>query len=202
MTVRNLDFLFRPRSVAVVAEAGEPGCYADVVVRNLEGGGFKGPLLRAQAKRHSLFGLGSHMHVSELPTAPDLAVICAALRDIAGIVGELGERGTRAVIIGPSLQENLTAEQVAEARKAILAAARPHLVRILGPGSGGLVVPGNGLNASVAPVMALISCARTCDAKVESRMAVKIACQCFIFFLDGCDGHKIRRRVAIRRIGN
>jgi acetyltransferase len=58
------------------------------------------------------------------------------------------------VIVGPSLHEKLNEAQVAEARKAILDAARPRLVRVLGPGSGGLVVPGCGLNASVAPVMA------------------------------------------------
>ncbi len=154
MTVRNLDFLFHPRAVAVVAEGGHPGCYADVVLRNLEGGGFKGPILRARAKKQSLFGLGAHMHVSELETVPDLAIICAQLRDVAGVVAELGERGTRAVIVGPSLHESLSEAQVAEARKAILDAARPRLVRVLGPGSGGLVVPSCGLNASVAPVMA------------------------------------------------
>ncbi len=154
MTVRNLDFLFRPRSVAVVAEGKQPGCYGDVVLRNLEGGGFKGPILRARASKHSLFGIGGHVHVAELETVPDLAVICAPLRDIAEIVTTLGERGTRAVIIGPSLHEQLTVEQVAAARKAILDAARPKLVRVLGPGSGGLVVPAGGLNASVAPVMA------------------------------------------------
>ena len=154
MTVRNLDFLFHPRSIAVVAEGGLPGCYADVVMRNLEGGGFKGPILRARAKKQSLFGLGTHMHVSELETVPDLAVICAPLRDVAGIVAELGERGTRAVLIGPSLHETLSEDQVAQARKAVLDAARPKLVRVLGPGSGGLVVPSCGLNASVSPVMA------------------------------------------------
>jgi acetyltransferase len=154
MTVRNLDFLFRPRSIAVVAEGGQPGCYADVVSGNLAGGGFTGPILRAQAKRHSLFGIGAHMHVSELETVPDLAIICAPLRDVAGIVAELGERGTRAVIIGPSLHEKLSEEQVGAARKAVLEAARPRLLRVLGPGSGGVVVPAIGLNASVAPVMA------------------------------------------------
>ena len=154
MTVRNLDFLFHPRSVAVVAEGNQPGCYAEVVLRNLEGGGYKGPILRARARKQSLFGLGTHMQVAELETVPDLAIICAQLRDVAGVVAELGERGTRAVIVGPSLHEKLDNGQVAVARKAILDAARPRLVRVLGPGSGGLVVPSRGLNASVSPVMA------------------------------------------------
>jgi len=40
-------------------------------------------------------------------------------------------------------------------RKAILDAARPHLMRVLGPGSSGLLVPASGLNASVAAGTAL-----------------------------------------------
>ena len=154
MTVRNLEFLFHPKSVAVVAEVAEQGCYAKVALRNLAAGGFSGPVTLVTAKKHSLFGIGEHVHLSELATAPDLAIVCAPLRDVAGIVAVLGKRGTRAVIIGPSLHEKLSETQVAEARKAILDAARPKLVRVLGPGSGGLVVPACGLNASVSPVMA------------------------------------------------
>ncbi|NJD36515.1 MAG: bifunctional acetate--CoA ligase family protein/GNAT family N-acetyltransferase [Betaproteobacteria bacterium] len=154
MTVRNLDFLFRPRSVAVVAEAAEQGCYADVVLRNLATGGFSGAVTQVTAKKHSVFGIGAHVHLSELVTAPDHSIVCAPLRDVAGIVVELGGRGTRAVIVGPSLREKLSETQVAEARKAILDAARPQLVRVLGPGSGGLLVPAARLNASVSPVMA------------------------------------------------
>ncbi len=42
MTVRNLEFLFRPTSVAVIAEPDEPSRYAEVVLANLAAGGFSG----------------------------------------------------------------------------------------------------------------------------------------------------------------
>jgi acetyltransferase len=152
MTVRNLEFLFHPRSVAVVAETAEQGCYADVVLRNLTAGGFTGPILAATAKKRSLFGIGARMHIDELDPVPDLAIVCAPLCDVAQIVAQLGARGTRAAIIGPSLHERMTPIQVQEAHKAILDAARPYLMRVLGPGSGGIAVPALGLDASVAPV--------------------------------------------------
>jgi len=155
MTVRNLEFLFRPKSVAVVAEPGEPSRYAGVVLRNLAAGGFAGPVMSVAAKRRSRFVPGSPVHIDELATAPDLAIVCAALRDVAPIIAQLGARGTRAVIIGPALRDKLTGSQVMEARKAILDAARPYLMRVLGPGSGGLIVPAAGLNASVAPSSAI-----------------------------------------------
>jgi len=154
MTVRNLEFLFRPKSVAVVSEPDEPGRYAEVVLRNLAAGGFSGPIVSVAAKKRSLFGIGTHIHIDELDVVPDLAIICAPLRDAPKIIAKLGARGTRAVILGPSRRIRMTGDEIAEVRKAILDAARPYLMRVLGPGSGGLAVPAHGLNASVATVAA------------------------------------------------
>ncbi|MDK9702777.1 MAG: GNAT family N-acetyltransferase [Sulfuritalea sp.] len=150
MTVRNLEFLFHPKSVAVVATLDARARYAEVVQRNLAAGGFPGQVIPVTAKKRSLLGIAGHVHLGKLDAAPDLAVVCAALGDVPQIVAELGARGTRAVIVGPSLRTRMNGEQVQEVRKAILDAARPYMMRILGPGSGGLVVPGSGLNASVA----------------------------------------------------
>jgi acetyltransferase len=150
MTVRNLEFLFRPKSVAVVAALDARNRYAEVVLRNLAAGGFSGPVIPVVVKKHSLFGIGAQVHIDELEVAPDLAIVCAALGDVPQIITQLGARGTRAVIVGPSMRTRLNGSQVLAVRKAILDAARPWLMRVLGPGSGGLVVPASGLNASVA----------------------------------------------------
>jgi acetyltransferase len=155
MTVRNLEFLFHPKSIAVVAEPDEPGNYAAVVLRNLAAAGFAGPVASIAAKTRSLFGMGKHLRIDEIEIAPDLAIVCAALPDVPQIIAKLGARGTRAVIVGPLLRDTLNDSQVLEARKAILDAARPFLMRVLGPGSGGVIVPASGLNASVAPVTAV-----------------------------------------------
>ncbi|MDP1635726.1 MAG: CoA-binding protein, partial [Gallionellaceae bacterium] len=154
MTVRNLEFLFHPKSVAVVSEPDEPGRYAEVVLRNLAAGGFAGPIIAVAAKKRSLFGIGTHIPIDELEVVPDLAIICAPLRDAPKIIAKLGARGTRAVILGPSRRIRMTGDEITEVRKAILDAARPYLMRVLGPGSGGLAVPAHGLNASVATVAA------------------------------------------------
>jgi len=151
MTVRNLEFLFRPKSVAVVSEPDETSRYAEVLLRNLTGGGFAGPVIPVTAKRRSLFGLGAHVHIDDLDVVPELAIVCTPLADVAPIIAKLGALGTRAVIAGPSMRERMTPGDLAAAHKAILDAARPNLVRVLGPASGGLLVPGSGLNASVAP---------------------------------------------------
>ena len=141
MTVRNLEFLFRPESVAVVAEPDKPSRYAEVVLANLAVGGFSGPVISVSVRKRSLFSIGADVRIGELAVVPDLAIICAALDKVPSIISQLGARGTRAVIVGPWLWHRMNRGQVLAARKAILEAARPYLMRVLGPGSGGLVVP-------------------------------------------------------------
>ncbi len=152
MTVRNLEFLFRPASVAVVAEPDEPSRYAEVVLANLAAGGFNGTVMSVSARKRALFFMGDEVRLGELDGVPDLAIICASLEQVPPIIAQLGARGTRAVIVGPWMWHKMSNGTIATARKAILEAAQPYLMRVLGPGSGGLVVPARGLNASATPV--------------------------------------------------
>lgn len=152
MTIRNLDFLFRPKSVAVIVEKEHPGQYEEIVLRNLQQGGFDGPVMRVTARKRSRFKIGPRVRLASMEVIPELAIICTRLEIVAEIIAQLGEQGTRAVIVAPSIRERLPASEAAATRKAILNAARPHALRVLGSRSGGLLVPSIGLNASVSPI--------------------------------------------------
>jgi acetyltransferase len=138
--------------VAIVAEPDEASRYAEVVRSNLAGGGFSGPVMSVVARQRKLFLLPAGVRVDPLAAVPDLAVICASLDKVPSIVEQLGNLGTRAVVVGPWLWHRMRSNEIAAAQRGILAAARPFLMRVLGPGSGGLVVPAQHLNASAAPV--------------------------------------------------
>lgn len=141
MTVRNLDKLFRPRSVALIGASERADSVGQVVMRNLIGGGFSGPIMPVNPTRETIGGVPCHKDVASLPQAPDLAVICTPAQTVPGLIAELGARGTKAAVV-------ITA---GVDRQAMLDAARPHLLRILGHNCVGLLVPGIGLNASFAP---------------------------------------------------
>ncbi|MGE0667811.1 MAG: GNAT family N-acetyltransferase [Sphingomonadales bacterium] len=141
MSVRNLDKLFAPRSVAVIGATDRASAVGEVVMRNLLASGFGGPILPVNPRRETLFGLRCYPDVANLPATPDMAVICTPAPAVPGLIGELGERGTKAAVV-------ITAGVDAPA---MLSAARPHLLRILGHNCVGLLVPGIGLNASFAP---------------------------------------------------
>jgi acetyltransferase len=121
-------------------------------MQNLLAGGFNGPILPVNPHRESVAGVLAAPDVDSLPLAPDLAVICIPPPAIAGVVGRLAERGTRAAIILTAGFGSDPNAGTGEPVSAILSAARPALMRVLGPNCLGLLVPGIGLNASFAHV--------------------------------------------------
>ena len=150
MSVRNLRQLFAPKSVAVIGATDRPGSVGATMLRNLREGGFKGPVYPVNPKYDSIGGQQAWPDVASLPAVPDLAIVCTPPQTVPGIVRALGELGTRAAIVmsaGVALGRDARGRSL---KQAMLDAANPYLLRILGANSAGLLAPGIGLNASIA----------------------------------------------------
>ena len=150
MSIRNLEFALKPRSVALIGASKRPGSVGAVLARNLFKGGFDGPIMPVNPKYQAIEGVLTYPSIEALPLVPDLAVISTPPETVPGIVEALGRKGTRAaVVITAGFGEG--GEGVGRAlQQALLDAARPRLLRIIGPNCLGVLVPGIGLNASFA----------------------------------------------------
>src|SRR5271166_2971939 len=153
MSVRNLDKLFEPRSVALIGATPRPGSVGAVVLRNLRRAGFAGELMLVNPHYRTIDGLPVHPSIASLPRAADLAVIATPADTVPSLIGELGERGTRAAVIitagfGEFGERGLTLQQTT------LDAGKPHLMRIVGPNCVGIMVPRLGLDATFSHLAA------------------------------------------------
>ena len=99
MSVRNLEYLLNPRSVAVIGASNRPDRVGTVVMRNLVAGGFAGAIYPVNPKYDQVQGFRAYTRPDELPAAPDLAIVCTPPATVPGLVGRLGERGTRAALV-------------------------------------------------------------------------------------------------------
>ncbi len=152
MTIRNLQFLFKPKSVALIGASKRPGSVGALVARNLFRSGFDGPVMPVNPKHGAIEGVLTYPDVASLPLVPDLAVIGTPPETVPGIIADLAGRGTKAaVVITAGFGEGGEARG-AELRQAMLDAGKHQLMRIVGPNCLGILVPGIGLNASFAPV--------------------------------------------------
>lgn len=148
MSIRNLDFLFDPSSIAVLGASARSGSVGATVWHNLIGGGYAGRIDAVNPGLGEIDGRKVYPSVAALPAAPDLAIVCTPAATVPGLIGELGRIGTRAAIV-------VTAGLSGEQKQAMLAVARPYLLRVLGPNCIGLLAPACGLNASFAHTGAL-----------------------------------------------
>src|SRR5690606_41726473 len=149
MTIRNLEFLFKPRAVALIGAGRRAGSVGALVARNLCRSGFDGPVMPVNPKYDAIERVLAYPDVDSLPLVPDLAVIATPPETVPGLVGALAERGTKGVVV---ITAGFGEGRGAELRQAMLDAGKDRLVRIVGPNCLGILVPGIGLNASFAHI--------------------------------------------------
>lgn len=147
MSIRHLDSLFQPASVAVIGASERAFSVGGTLWRNVRSSGFTGPVFPVNPKYRELGGQRCYARVAQLPQVPELAVICTPPATVVDLVQQLAALGTQAVVI-------ITAGLTAAQKQAVLDAARPRLMRILGPNCVGLLAPHAHLNASFAHIPA------------------------------------------------
>ena len=152
MSIRNLDQLLKPRSIALIGASKTPHSVGAVLARNLFGAGFAGPIMPVNPHHEAIEGVLTYPDVAALPAVPDLAVIATPPETVPSLVAELGARGTRAAVIvsaGFGEGDNKRGRALTQA---VLDAAKPNILRVLGPNCLGLMVPGINLNATFAHI--------------------------------------------------
>ena len=148
MSIRHLDSLLEPKSVVVIGASDRAASVGATVWRNLRAGGFAGTVLAVNLRPVLLDGAAAFARLADLPQVPELAVLCTPPATVAGLIEELGKLGTHAAIV-------VTAGMTPAQKQAMLAAAKPYVLRVLGPNCLGLLSPHAGLNASFAHTDAL-----------------------------------------------
>jgi acetyltransferase len=159
MSTYRLKNLLLPRSVALVGASSRPGSVGRAILGNIRKANFQGKFGLVNPRHAEIDGVATVGQLGELPFVPELVVITAPARAVAGIIDEAGKLGTAgALIITAGLGHG--PESMAEAAER---AARKYGMRLIGPNCLGMMMPAAGLNASfsahmpVAGNLALIS---------------------------------------------
>ncbi len=152
MSIRNLESLFNPSSVALIGASKRAGSIGAVVARNLFHSGFQGPVMPVNPNHKAIEGVLTYPDVASLPIVPELAVIATPPPAVPGLIAALAARGTKAaVVITAGFGEGGDVVGHALAQE-MLAAAKPATLRIVGPNCIGVLAPRSGLNASFAHI--------------------------------------------------
>jgi len=125
-----MNRIMRPTSIAVIGASAEDGKIGNSVMKNLINGGYKGAIYPINPKAVEILGVQSYSSITEVPGDVDVAVFAIPAKFVAQALEEVGQKGAAGAILIPSGFAE-TGEQGLQDE--VLAVARKHNVRILGP---------------------------------------------------------------------
>ncbi len=142
-----MDKFFNPKSVAIFGVSESPANMAARITGNLVEFGFKGEIHQIGMKEGSLLGKKIYQSVLDIPGDIDLAVILTPAKTVPGIMEDCGKKGIKHVIVETAGFREY-GEEGKKLEEKIVAAAKKHGIRFVGPNCIGTMSLHSGLATS------------------------------------------------------
>jgi len=99
MYFKDLQKLLSPKSVAVIGASRSVHKIGHIILKNIIEFGFGGSIYPVNPNSQQILGLKTFSNYSEIPEIPDLAVIVIPSISIPPLIKEIGEKGTKNIVI-------------------------------------------------------------------------------------------------------
>ncbi|MBI5588731.1 MAG: CoA-binding protein [Deltaproteobacteria bacterium] len=133
---KNLDFLFRPASIAVVGASAVPGKISSIILESLKNSGYGGKVFLVNPGYESIGKERCYPSIASIGEEVDLALYAIPAAGVAESLREAAGRVKGAVIIGGGFGE--AGEQGRAFEKEIKDIVRKEGVRVVGPNCMGV----------------------------------------------------------------
>ena len=145
-----LDKIANPGSIAFFGASNNTSAMGTSILNSILALGFEGPIYPVHPKEKQVQGLEAFAAVADLPAAADLAVLVLPTGIVAETLDACGKKGIRhAVVVSGGFTE--VGGEGPDRQRDLIAVARKHGIRFLGPNCIGVVNPGHHLNATFLP---------------------------------------------------
>ncbi|MFA4640850.1 acetate--CoA ligase family protein [Pyrococcus kukulkanii] len=146
-----LDFLFYPRSVAVIGASHIPGKVGNAIMRSITAN-FDGKVYAVNIKGGEIEVNGKkfkvYKSIKDIPDEVDVAVIAVPAKFVPDVIDECGEKGVKgAVVISAGFKEAGRADLEEE----LVKRARKWGIRVVGPNCLGVTNLENGFDCNFNP---------------------------------------------------
>jgi acetyl coenzyme A synthetase (ADP forming)-like protein len=126
----SMNRIMKPRSIAVIGASDQAGKIGNSVLRNLIDGGYQGRIHPVNPKGGEILGRTAYRTVAEIPGEVDVAVFAVPAPLVPAALEDAGAKGVAGAILIPS---GFAETGQRELQDQVVAIARRHGVRILGP---------------------------------------------------------------------
>ncbi|MFZ4787908.1 MAG: acetate--CoA ligase family protein [Beijerinckiaceae bacterium] len=128
--LRATNRIFKPRAVAVIGASNEAGKIGNSVMKNLINGGYKGTIVPVHPKADVIEGVKAYKSVLDYPGEVDVAVFAVPAHLCVAAMDEVGQKHVPGAVMIPSGFAETNNQPLQDE---LLAMARKHNVRIMGP---------------------------------------------------------------------
>jgi acetyl coenzyme A synthetase (ADP forming)-like protein len=146
----SLEPFFRPKTLAVIGASSRRGSIGGELFRNVIDADFAGSAYPVNRGGDPVAGVHGYHSVDEIPDEVELAVICLPGEHVLSAAEEALGAGVRALVVISAGFAEIGAEGV-ERQEQLLALARAHGARVVGPNCLGISSSAVNLNATFAP---------------------------------------------------
>ncbi|MFE5570367.1 acetate--CoA ligase family protein [Amycolatopsis japonica] len=137
--------IMKPASIAVIGASAEAGKIGNSVMKNLVNGGFAGEIHPINPKAAEILDCKAYPSISDVPGDVDVAVFAIPAKFVPAALEEAGRKGVAGAILIPS---GFGETGNIELQDQVVAIAREHGVRILGPNIYGYYYTPENLSAT------------------------------------------------------
>ncbi len=140
-----MNRIMKPAAVAVIGASAEDGKIGNSVMKNLVNGGYAGEIYPINPKAAEILDRKAYPSIADVPGDVDAAVFAIPAKFVPAALEEAGEKGVAGAILIPS---GFGETGNIELQNEVLAIARKHGVRILGPNIYGYYYTPENLSAT------------------------------------------------------
>lgn len=141
----SMNRIMKPSAVAVIGASNEEGKIGNSVMKNLVNGGYQGEIYPINPKADEILDRKAFASIADVPGEIDVAVFAIPAKFVPAALEEVGRKGVGGAIMIPS---GFGETGNIELQNEIVAIARKHGVRILGPNIYGYYYTPENLSAT------------------------------------------------------
>ncbi|NPV13669.1 CoA-binding protein [candidate division WOR-3 bacterium] len=154
MKTNNLDFIFKPRSVAVIGASSKEGSVGRALFANILFNGYTGVVFPVNPRAKSILGVKAYPSILDIEDEIDLAILIVPAITVPAVLAECGQKKVKGAIVISAGFKELGATGAA-LEQAVKERARTWGIRLIGPNCFGMIntSPAVRLNTTFGRVM-------------------------------------------------
>ena len=149
---KELDYVFKPRSVAVIGASTKKGTIGRELLRNIIDYEFNGKVFPINPKAQYIQSMKAYASIADVPDDVDMAVIIVPKEHVLQVVDECGRKGVKGLVVISAGFREVGGEGVERENK-LVEICRKYTMRLIGPNCMGILtgIPEVRLHASFGP---------------------------------------------------